>query len=110
MKELTEEEFYEKVYDVNTKQIKAEKNTVVDFYSSTCGPCKVFGKLFEQFSENFKDWDFYKVCIDEADDIMLEYRLRSMPSVLRIKDGKQEIFGGVHKAEELQEILSPETF
>lgn len=106
--ELTEEEFYEKVFDVNSNTLKANGNVLVDMYASTCGPCKIFGKLFEQFSGQFPDWTFYKLCVDDADDIMIQYKLRSMPTVLRIKNEEQCTFPAVHTAEQLQAILTGE--
>lgn len=108
VQEITEEEFYDKVFDVNSGTLKTESNVVVDMYASTCGPCKTFGKLFEQFSGQFPDWTFYKICIDDADDIMIYYKLRSMPTILKVKDGEQTTFPAVHTAEQLQSILTGE--
>lgn len=106
--ELTEEEFSQKVFDLSEKKIVATKPTVVDFYASTCGPCRTFAKVFDQFSENFTDYDFYKVCVDDADDIMMEFKLRSMPTVLKVKDGETVTFPAIHKPEELHAILTDE--
>lgn len=104
--ELTEDEFKEKVCDLETNTLKSDEKIVVDFYASTCGPCRVFGKLFEQFSDNYTDWTFYKVCVDDADDIMTFYKLRSMPTVLAIKNGEQHTYPSVHSAEILNTILT----
>lgn len=104
--ELTEEQFKEKIKDFDTGEVKVPGKVLVDFYSSTCGPCKMFGRLLEQFSGNYTDWTFYKVCVDEADDIMEHYRLRSMPTVLTIQEYTESLKAGAMNAEELSGLLA----
>lgn len=106
VEELTEKEFKEKVFDTDSEKTLTEGNTFVDFYSSTCGPCKVFGKLVDSFSENYTNWKFYKVCVDDADDLMTYYRLRTMPTSVVYRDGEWKTYSGPMNAEKLNSVLS----
>ena len=58
---------YEKDFD---KLI--EHTAVVDFYATWCGPCKMFGPIFEEVS-NEKDMNFIKLNVDDYSDIAREY-------------------------------------
>lgn len=74
---------YEKDFD---KLI--EKKTVVDFYASWCGPCKMFGPIFEEVS-NEKNINFVKLDVDKYSDIAREYGVMSIPTIILFKDGKE---------------------
>ena len=40
-----------------------EKEAVVDFYATWCGPCKMFGPVFEEVATNM-DINFVKIDVD----------------------------------------------
>ena len=64
-------------------QISQDKYTIFDFWAVWCGPCKIISPIFERFSEQFSGVEFYKVDVDEADDISHAVSIRavSLPPV-----------------------------
>ena len=63
--------------------------TLVDFWASWCGPCQMFGPIFENVSEKVKDVNFVKFEIDETNRrTPAKFGIRSIPSVLAFKNGE----------------------
>ncbi len=63
--------------------------SLVDFWASWCGPCRMFGPIFEQVSEQMPDVNFIKFEIDESNRrTPAKYGIRSIPSVLAFKNGE----------------------
>lgn len=71
----------------NFSELIKEK-TVVDFYATWCGPCKMLGPVFEEVS-NESDIKFVKVDIDEHEDLCREYKVMSVPTLILFEDGKE---------------------
>ncbi len=65
-----------------------EKDAVVDFYATWCGPCKMFGPIFEEVSKE-KDMNFVKLDVDNFSDVAREYGVMSIPTIILFKDGKE---------------------
>ena len=66
-------------------------NIVLDFTASWCGPCQVIGPEFEKFSkeENFQHVKFYKVDVDDNEELCEAYDINCMPTFIFLKDKKQ---------------------
>ena len=63
--------------------------TLVDFWASWCGPCRMFGPIFEETSDKTNDAKFVKFEIDETNRrTPAKYGIRSIPSVLAFKNGE----------------------
>ena len=63
--------------------------TLVDFWASWCGPCQMFGPIFEDVSESESDVNFVKFEIDETNRrVPAKFGIRSIPSVLAFKNGE----------------------
>ncbi len=81
------------VKEMNTAEFKAAvlsgNLTVVDFYATWCGPCKMLEPIIEQVSEDYPDVTFGRVNVDANMDIANELGIESIPLVLYFKDGKQ---------------------
>lgn len=75
--------------DDNFNNMVNGKLTLVDFWASWCGPCRMFGPIFEEMSEKMADVNFVKFEIDETNRrTPAKYGIRSIPSVLAFKDGE----------------------
>ena len=63
--------------------------TLVDFWAAWCGPCQMFGPIFENVSDDEKDVNFVKFEIDEGNRrTPAKFGIRSIPSVLAFKNGE----------------------
>lgn len=81
--------------------------TLVDFWASWCGPCQMFGPIFEEVSESATDVNFVKFEIDEGNRrTPAKFGIRSIPSVLAFKDGElKEARTGLMDQETLTEWI-----
>lgn len=62
---------------------------VKKFYATWCGPCKMLTPIMEQVKTKFTDVSFQDVNIDEQFEIAQKYYVRSVPTVIIEKDGKE---------------------
>ena len=74
---------YENGFDDLIKDI-----AVVDFYATWCGPCKIFGSVFEEFSKECYI-NFVKVDVDKENDIARRDGVMTIPTVILFKNGEE---------------------
>ena len=76
--------------DKNFNKEVLEKNgfSLVDFWAPWCGPCRMMAPVVEEISEEVKKVSFYKVNIDENQNLSSDYRVSSIPCFILFKNGK----------------------
>lgn len=76
------------MYDFETEVLNNSKPAIVDFYADWCGPCKMMAPVFKELSSEITDCDFYKINIDNEQDLANKYQVMSIPTVIIFKDGE----------------------
>lgn len=87
-----------------TDMIKQSKPTLVDFFATWCGPCKMQSPILEQVKTRVGDSaNIIKIDIDKNQDLSNEYNVRSVPTLILFKDGEAVWrVSGVQQAEVLE--------
>lgn len=101
--EITGQNFEEEV-------LKSEIPVLVDFYATWCGPCKVLSPILEEIAQENEMVKFVRVDVDKEDDIAMQYKIMSIPTLVLIQNGeeKDRIIGLVDKAKILEFIEGKE--
>src|SRR4029453_18983628 len=60
---------------------------LVDFWGSWCGPCLRFAPVYERVSERHPDIVFAKVDTEAEVAIAAEFDIRSIPTIMAVRDG-----------------------
>ena len=77
---------------------------ILYFSAAWCGPCKQFGPVMEQVGQSVR---VEKVDVDKLPDLAQAYNVRSVPTVIILKDG-QEVnrFVGVRPQSSILEAIN----
>lgn len=60
---------------------------LVDFWAAWCGPCRSFAPTYEKASEQHPDITFGKVDTDAEQELSERFQIRSIPTLMAIRDG-----------------------
>ena len=67
--------------------VNNNKKVVVDLWAPWCGPCKMLGPVVEKVSNEVSDTVFYKVNIDDNEDIAYAFNVEAIPTLLVFENG-----------------------
>ncbi len=59
---------------------------IVDFWAPWCAPCRAFGPIFEEASEQHKDIVFAKINTEAETELAAHFQVRSIPTLLIFRD------------------------
>lgn len=63
------------------------KFQILKMSADWCGPCKATKPIFESFSENNPEIECREVNVDAEGDLAKSYGVRSIPTLIFLKDG-----------------------
>ena len=88
-------------------QIDKPGITLVDFWAEWCGPCRMFGPIFESASEKYPEITFGKVDTEAEQQLAGEAGISSIPTLMVFRDGLLLYNSpGALPAEALDEIIT----
>lgn len=71
--------------------LNGDQLVVLDFWAGWCGPCKMIAPIIDELAEDYRGKVvFGKVDTEneDNDDLVSEYGIRNLPTILFLKDGK----------------------
>ena len=85
-------------FDIEVLDRSNEVPVLVDFWSPTCGPCRVLGPVLEKLAANADGkWELLKINTMEHQEVAIEQDIQSIPHVKLYSKGKlvQEFIGAL---------------
>lgn len=68
--------------------LEAKETVLVDFWASWCGPCKMIGPIIDQIADERTDIKVCKINVDEEQELAVQFKVMSIPTLLVFKEGK----------------------
>ena len=81
--------------------------TLVDFWATWCGPCKMQGPIIDQLGDQYQGkFTVAKLDVDQNPSIAARYGVMSIPTLIVFRDGEEVTRRvGVQSLQELEAML-----
>ena len=84
IKHVTKESFESEV-------LKSAEPVLVDFWAEWCGPCKMIAPILDQIAAEYEGKvGIAKLDVEEAQNIAMQFGVRSIPTLMLFKNGVVE--------------------
>ena len=69
--------------------IQSDALTLVDFFATWCGPCKMMHLVLEQLKNDLGDSiRIVKLDVDKNEELAMQHRIQSVPTLMLFKKGE----------------------
>ena len=69
--------------------IAGDKPLMVDFWATWCGPCRILSPTVDEIADEYADRITVAKCnVDDAEDIAMQFRIMSIPTLIFLKNGE----------------------
>ena len=72
--------------DTFEETILGNETVLIDFWAEWCGPCRMFGPVYEKVSEEYPDAVFAKVDTEAQSELAASFNIRSIPTLMIFRD------------------------
>ncbi len=94
----------EKLSDI----IQSSQLTLVDFYATWCGPCRMMHPVLDQLKKELGDSiRIVKVDVDKNEAVAMQMRIQSVPTLMIFKEGEMKWRqSGAMPSSELKRVIA----
>lgn len=71
------------------EEIYRSEKSVICFSAEWCTPCKSFSPIYSKYADTFRNINFYKVDIDDNEDLINKYDIKSVPTFIFLRNGEK---------------------
>ena len=68
-------------------EVQKHQIAILDFWAPWCGPCRSFAPIFEKVSQEYPEILFGKINTEEEQELAGHFQIRSIPTVMILKEG-----------------------
>lgn len=69
--------------------IRENKKVLADFYSKTCGPCKMLGFVLNDVAKNVDQVEIVKLDFDENQAALEKHNVSGYPTLILFREGQE---------------------
>ena len=79
---------------------------ILDFWSTSCAPCRAFAPIFKKASDTYPQIFFAKVNLSEEPDLIPRFEIKAVPTLLFFLNGELKCQKqGMIQAKELDRVI-----